>query len=229
MVNENEKELDEDLDEEEQEDVEEQEEDKVTLSKSEYEQLKKDRAESTKEAQYLHALDAVRDNVKSFVKIYESDKKIAERIAKKFGVDAKEQYNNLKNGKSTEMKQSINLESSYEFYKKKEAEEAWNKVFTELLWENGISQDTEFYKDFMQEYEDLIEGKQLNPEKVKKYFKIALSTAFETSKNAKYYEKVLESLNWAMLWWLSKSKGNTVIKPAKKEPQWLLEKYGVKK
>ncbi|MDR0651188.1 MAG: hypothetical protein LBG59_07525 [Candidatus Peribacteria bacterium] len=66
--------------------------DNITLSKAEYEKMQSELNEaktkltsSTKESQKLHAISECARNDKYFAKVYRSDKRIANEVAKHFG------------------------------------------------------------------------------------------------------------------------------------------------
>lgn len=183
----------------------------VKLSKAEYEKLMK-KAEaldsSTKEAQLQNEAIKIRKDRSNFVALYERSPKIAQQVADKFfdGANAKEAYQKLK-GETPSAKSDVLDEGKIEeILERREAE----KKFTKLRNETWIDEDSKLWKKIKEEYEDLIEWKKLNKERVEKYFKLALMNVKNISKYAEELDKVKGM--WGI--WQGKLPSNAIESPS---------------
>jgi len=178
----------------------------VNLSQQEYDKLlKKSNAldSSTKEAQKLQWVDKIRSNPKEFVKLYDSDKRIAGEVAEHFNSISwdsytVEDYYKMQNQVSDNSTEDIDSKVE-KLLNKREA----TKVYHDFETKNGIWDD-EFWKEFKDLYQDLIEWKVQNAENVNKYAQIAIRELKQTSKHLQWYKETMdqvEQISWIWTSW----------------------------
>lgn len=105
-----------------------------------------------------------------FIKLYEKNPEKAQKVLDKFfkGDNADDVYNLLTGG-DNKSDRKWREETIDEAIDRREA----NKELRSLIKEYKVDPESKFYKKLMAEYEDLTEGKKLNAEKARKYFKMA--------------------------------------------------------
>lgn len=147
-----------------------------TYTAEEYEELERKYNASTKEAQKLSWISKVAVDNTKFIKLYNSDKRQAEEVAKHFGRSAKELYDEVK--AEYWESESIDVEDI-----DKRAEQIANKKFAEQSLKDfkekyGISGKLD--KTFMSEFEWLMDWKDWESEEVIKQAKRALKLVRDT-------------------------------------------------
>lgn len=172
-----------------------------TYSAEEYEELERKYNASTKEAQKLSWISKVAVDNTKFLKLYNSDKRQAEEVAKHFGRSAKELYDQVKAEywEST----SVDIEDIDEraemIANKKFAQQSLNS-FKEKYW---ISWKLD--KAFTAEFDWLMDGKDWTSEEVVKQAKRALKLCRDTDEFQNELNKANSRLAWAGITWSTRS------------------------
>ena len=150
----------------------------------------------TQEAQKLDRVIKVSKDANNFVDLYETDPKMAKKV-----VD----YNNkihweeftcddyLEQIKTWDKEKDSDDEIISKVEAKLEKKEA-KKTYNDFLNKKEIDKDSGFGKDVILLYDDLVEWKKLNSEKVNKYLKIALREAKRTSEFSESYKKAIDEV-----------------------------------
>ena len=164
-----------------------------TYTAEEYEELRGKYNASTKEAQKLSWIAKVAVDNTKFIKLYNSDKRQAEEVAKHFGRTAKDLYDQVKAeyGES----ESIDVEDIDE-----RAEKIANKKFAEQSLKEfkdkyGISWKLD--KTFTSEFNGLMDWKEWDSEEVIKQAKRALKLCRDTDEFQAELNKANSRLAWA--------------------------------
>ena len=164
--------------------------------------LKEQQKASTKEAQKLHWISEVATDNTKFFKLYRSDKRQAEEVAKHFGWSAKEFYNAVKE-KYWESNDWLDIEDV-----EAKAEEIADKKFAQrsldsFKKEYGIEWKLE--KVWKAEFDGLMEWKDWKSEEVLKQAKRALKLCRDTDEFQTALDKAGSRLAGAGITWGSKS------------------------
>lgn len=183
-----------------------------TYTAEEYEELERKYNASTKEAQKLSWISRVAVDNTKFIKLYNSDKRLSEEVARHFGrSSAKELYNQIKaeywdSG-------SLDVEDVDE-----RAEKIANKKFAEKSLKDfkdkyGISGKLE--KTFDSEFNWLMEWKDWESDEVVKQAKRALKLCRDTDEFQAEMSKANSRLSWA---WITGSTRSDRSWSAEKSP-----------
>lgn len=172
-----------------------------TYTAAEYEELREKYNASTKEAQKLSWISKVAVDNTKFIKLYNSDKRQAEEVAKHFGRSAKELYEQVK--AEYWDSESIDVEDIDE-----RAEKIANKKFAEQSLKDfkdkyGISWKLD--KTFMNEFEWLMEWKDWESEEVLKQAKRALKLCRDTDEFQAELSKANSRLAGAWITWSTRA------------------------
>lgn len=200
--------------------------DEVSLSKQEYEGLLKDRKayhSSTKEAQRLNAIAQVAKDNKNFFKVFRSDKKLAEEVAKHFWYeDASALKESLTEHYGADAVPDIS---------EKEIKTTTSAIVDEKLakqslksFVSGKKMGKDLEKEFMEEFEDLVWDRTLDEELVNKFTKKAWTIVKTQSKLYKEWREKNEELQGAGIIGAG-SRGTTKTVSKKKEPVRLQDMY----
>ena len=147
-----------------------------TYTAEEYEELRGKYNASTKEAQKLSWIAKVAVDNTKFIKLYNSDKRQAEEVAKHFGRTAKELYEQVK--AEYWESESIDVEDIDE-----RAEKIANKKFAEQSlkeFKDKYGNSWKLDKTFTNEFKGLMEWKEWDSEEVIKQAKRALKLCRDT-------------------------------------------------
>lgn len=152
------------------------EEETVTLTKSDYQKIQDQLKESTKEWQALLRMTRVQDDKFQFIKLYESDRKLADYVAKKFGEDrtATQVYKDLQaEWKGSKEDKPVGKEADVEaILDKREATATLKALTKEYKLDKAGNEDLK--EAILDKYQDFIEWKPFNAETVSRYFKDAV-------------------------------------------------------
>ncbi len=159
---------------EEGEDDEEGGDEKVELPKKELERLQnteKSYKESQKEMQILGWKDKIVADPKEFIKLYNSDKKMAAEVAKRFGEkrDPSEIVKQLK-GTASDDSKGVSKEELLAEVEHKQAMKTFHRIVTEL----EIDPESKKGKAFMEEFEEQVGDKMLDEDSMRRYLRKAL-------------------------------------------------------
>ena len=173
-----------------------------TYTAEEYEELREKYNASTKEAQKLSWISKVAVDNTKFIKLYNSDKRQAEEVAKHFGRTAKELYEDVK-AEYWDGGQSIDVEDIDE-----RAEKIANKKFAEQSLKDfkdkyGISWKLD--KTFTNEFNGLMEWKDWDSEEVLKQAKRALKLCRDTDEFQEALNKANSRLAGAGITWSTRA------------------------
>lgn len=174
-----------------------------TYTAEEYEELREKYNASTKEAQKLSRISKVAVDNTKFIKLYNSDKRQAEEVAKHFGRSAKELYEQVK--AEYWDSESIDVEDIDE-----RAEKIANKKFAEQSLKEfkdkyGISWKLD--KTFTNEFKWLMEWKDWESEEVIKQAKRALKLCRDTDEFQEALNKANSRLSGAGITWSTRWDG----------------------
>lgn len=178
--------------------------DSKTYTQDEYEELERKYSASTKEAQKLSWIAKVAVDNTQYKKLYRSDKRIAEEVAKHFGRSAKELYDQV----TAEYWEGDDIsidevdERAEMIANKKLAQQSLNS-FKDKYW---ISWKLD--KTFSNEFEWLMEGKDWTTEEVEKQAKRALKLCRDTDEFQEALNKANSRLAWAGITWSTRSEKN---------------------
>ena len=172
-----------------------------TYTAEEYEELKEKYNASTKEAQKLSWISKVAVDNTKFIKLYNSDKRQAEEVAKHFGRSAKELYEQVK--AEYWDSESIDVEDIDE-----RAEKIADKKFAEKSLQDfkdkyGISWKLD--KTFTNEFNGLMEWKDWESEEVIKQAKRALKLVRDTDEFQNELNKSNSRLAGAGITWSTRA------------------------
>lgn len=172
-----------------------------TYTAEEYEELERKYNASTKEAQKLSWISKVAVDNTKFIKLYNSDKRQAEEVAKHFGRSAKQLYEQVK--AEYWDSESIDVEDIDE-----RAEAIANKKFAEQSLKDfkdkyGISWKLD--KTFMNEFEWLMDWKDWESEEVIKQAKRALKLVRDTDEFQAELNKANSRLAGAGITWSTRA------------------------
>ena len=203
-----------------------------TYTAEEYEELRGKYNASTKEAQKLSWISKVAVDNTKFIKLYNSDKRQAEEVAKHFGRTAKELYEQVK--AEYWESESIDVEDIDE-----RAEKIANKKFAEQSLKEfkdkyGISWKLD--KTFTSEFNGLMDWKDWDSEEVIKQAKRALKLCRDTDEFQAELNKANSRLAGAGITWSTRA-GNWqtqekwVYAKWKEQKEWnsIFAQYGKKK
>jgi len=161
----------------------------------------------TQEAQKLDRVIKVSRDSSKFIELYEVDPKMAKKVVEynnktyweEFTVD---DYLKQIQGEGKEREPEDEILSKVEA--KLESREA-AKTYKELLKKKDIDEKSDFGKDVISIYEDLIEWKKKTSDNVEKYLKIALREWKRTSEFADNYKKAVDDVQGigSPRWWKS--------------------------
>ena len=173
-----------------------------TYTAEEYEELREKYNASTKEAQKLSWISKVAVDNTKFIKLYNSDKRQAEEVAKHFWRTAKELYEEVK-AEYWDSGQSIDVEDIDE-----RANAIANKKFAEQSLKEfkdkyGISWKLE--KTFTNEFNWLMEWKDWESEEVIKQAKRALKLCRDTDEFQEALNKANSRLAGAGITWSTRA------------------------
>lgn len=216
---------------------------KVELTKEEYEKLLNDQKElwtvrtqlkeSTKEWQKLSWISKVAQDNQKFVKLYRSDKRVAEEVAKHFGYSAKDFYDAVIKEYGEGTGDGIEMEDVDERVRQGINEWLAKEKLTSFMEKYGIK--WKLQGAFEKEFNELMEWKPWDSDTVLKQAKRALTLISNTAEFQEELNKANSKLAWAGISWGSRVWGKTQpkssyekYKESKKEGS-LLEKYGIKK
>lgn len=176
-----------------------------TYTAEEYEELREKYNASTKEAQKLSWISKVAVDNTKFIKLYNSDKRQAEEVAKHFGRSAKELYEQVK--AEYWDSESIDVEDI-----DARAEQIANKKFAEQSLKDfkdkyGISWKLD--KTFTNEFEWLMDWKDWNSEEVIKQAKRALKLVRDTDEFQAELNKANSRLAGAGITWSTRWDNST--------------------
>ena len=211
-----------------------------TYTQAEYDELLKENSAlkeqqkaSTKEAQKLHWISEVATDNTKFFKLYRSDKRQAEDVAKHFGRSAKEFYEAIKE-KYGESNDWIDIEDV-----EAKAEEIADRKFAQKSLESfkkeyGI--DWKLEKVWKTEFDGLMDWKEWKSEEVLKQAKRALKLIRDTDEFQAELDKADSRLAWAGItggsksdWKGSEPKGIYAKYKEKQASDSIFAQYGKKK
>lgn len=211
-----------------------------TYTQAEYDELLKENSAlkeqqkaSTKEAQKLHWISEVATDNTKFFKLYRSDKRQAEDVAKHFGRSAKEFYEAIKE-KYGESNDWIDIEDV-----EAKAEEIADRKFAQKSLESfkkeyGI--DWKLEKVWKAEFDGLMDWKEWKSEEVLKQAKRALKLIRDTDEFQAELDKADSRLAWAGItggsksdWKGSEPKGIYAKYKEKQASDSIFAQYGKKK
>lgn len=211
-----------------------------TYTQAEYDELLKENSAlkeqqkaSTKEAQKLHWISEVATDNTKFFKLYRSDKRQAEDVAKHFGRSAKEFYEAIKE-KYGESNDWIDIEDV-----EAKAEEIADRKFAQKSLESfkkeyGI--DWKLEKVWKTEFDGLMDWKEWKSEEVLKQAKRALKLIRDTDEFQAELDKADSRLAWAGItggsksdWKGSEPKGVYAKYKEKQASDSIFAQYGKKK
>lgn len=211
-----------------------------TYTQAEYDELLKENSAlkeqqkaSTKEAQKLHWISEVATDNTKFFKLYRSDKRQAEDVAKHFWRNAKEFYEAIKE-KYGESNDWIDIEDV-----EAKAEEIADRKFAQKSLESfkkeyGI--DGKLEKVWKSEFDGLMEWKDWKSEEVLKQAKRALKLVRDTDEFQAELDKAGSRLAWAGItggsksdWKWSEPKGIYAKYKEKQASDSIFAQYGKKK
>lgn len=147
-----------------------------TYTAEEYEELERKYNASTKEAQKLSWISKVAVDNTKFIKLYNSDKRIAEEVAKHFNRSAKQLYDEVK--AEYWNSESIDVEDIDERAEKIADKKFAEKSLKDFKEKYGISWKLD--KTFTNEFNWLMEWKEWDSEEVLKQAKRALKLCRDT-------------------------------------------------
>ena len=173
-----------------------------TYTAEEYEELKEKYNASTKEAQKLSWISKVAVDNTKFIKLYNSDKRQAEEVAKHFGRSAKELYDEVK-AEYWDSGQSIDVEDIDERAEKIADKKFAEKSLNDFKEKYGISGKLD--KTFTNEFEWLMDWKDWNSEEVIKQAKRALKLVRDTDEFQAELNKANSRLAGAWITWSTRS------------------------
>lgn len=189
----------------------------VSISREEYERLQwaeRDYKASTREAQQLRAISECWADERAFVKYYNSDKKLADRIARHYGRwSADDLMSQLKEKYGDNIQAPISNDDIKETAKKEVQEELAQAELDRFVSSKWLKKWEKSYTNFMNEYQDLMDGKALTKENVQKASQKARKLILEDNVD----------LSWVPTSWWSKSNSGSVT--IKSEPQSIFEMY----
>ena len=150
--------------------------DNITLSKKDYELMKETNKQSTQEAQKLLWVDRVRTDKYDFIKLYESDRSIAEKVLQHVGEekDPRALYNELRKEKYGEDDKEVQKAELLDAIEQKEIKKEFNRI----LKANGLDLESKAGKAFKEEYDFLTDnGKRVTSENVDAFASKAMKLA----------------------------------------------------
>ena len=189
----------------------------ISISREEYERLQwaeRDYKASTREAQQLKAISECGADERAFVKYYNSDKKLAERIAKHYGRwSAEDLINQLKEKYGENIQTPISSDDIKSTARQEVQQELAQAELDNFIKTKWLKKWEKSYNRFMSEYQDLIDGKAFTKENVQKASQKARKLIMDDEID----------LSWVPTSWWSKSNSGAVI--IKSEPQSIFEKF----
>ena len=122
----------------------------VTIPKSELEEIKRSRNESYQEGQKLNWVTKIQSDKTEFIKLYESDKKMAQKVLDHFWVDSDPRtlYQTLRKEKFGENDSVFQKDEIMKEIEEKETKKEFGKIIKSL----GIDLKTNKGKEFLDEY-----------------------------------------------------------------------------
>jgi len=181
---------------------------KFTEVQTEMEKHKEANTQRTQEAQKLDRVLKVSKDKSEFIKLHDTDKKLAEKVV---------EYNNEFYWESYSIEDYLShikgdkksVDKDDELLDKLETRQEWkvaDKFYVTYLAEKVIDSESDFWKDVISLYDDLMDWKKNNQTNVKKYLDIALREAKNTSEFAEAYNEAVKSAQWPG-WVKSSEKG----------------------
>lgn len=173
---------------------------KIAKERDEFKQAKD---QSYQEWQKLNWVMKISKDANEFLKLYESDKKMAKAVVDHNNKFHWEEYtvddyiNQIKWWSGEDWSDEIDIDKKIE--SKLLAKEA-DLSYKQFIKEKAIDINSDFWKELIETYEDLIEWKKKTPETVAKYLKIALNEVKQIAKFAEDYQKTINSVA-ALAWW----------------------------
>lgn len=193
----------------------------VSISREEYERLQwaeRDYKASTREAQQLRAISECWADERAFVKYYNSDKKLADRIAKHYGRwTADNLMAQLKEKYGDNIQTPISNDEIKSTARQEVQEELAQAELDNFLKSKWLKKWEKSYSRFMGEYQDLMDGKALTKENVQKSSQKARKLIMDDNINLAGVPT-----SW---WW----KGGDTTAVIKGEPQSVFDLYKKKK
>lgn len=192
-----------------------EEKDVTTPTQEEFEDLQKKYADlqekhksSTTEWQRLHHKIEFLKDPSSFDKLYQTNKNFAKDIAQEYWYDDVDEFKEaVKWMKPSVSKKDDKQDDGDDVVDKavqKIEEKALHKQaeakVSSFLEERGVDLNSDFGKDVLSEYEDLVGKRKLTPEKAEKYITIAYREARQSSKHAVAYEQKMSELKAVGVW-----------------------------
>ena len=171
-----------------------------TYTAEEYQELERKYNASTKEAQKLSWISKVAVDNTKFIKLYNSDKRQAEEVAKHFGRSAKELYEQVK---AEYWEGSIDVEDIDERAEKIADKKFAEKSLKDFKDKYGISWKLD--KTFTTEFEWLMDGKDWESEEVLKQAKRALKLIRDTDEFQNELNKANSRLAGAWITWSTRA------------------------
>ena len=171
-----------------------------TYTAEEYQELERKYNASTKEAQKLSWISKVAVDNTKFIKLYNSDKRQAEEVAKHFGRSAKELYEQVK---AEYWEGSIDVEDIDERAEKIADKKFAEKSLKDFKDKYGISWKLD--KTFTTEFEWLMDGKDWESEEVLKQAKRALKLVRDTDEFQAELNKANSRLAGAGITWSTRA------------------------
>ena len=176
-----------------------------TYTAEEYEELERKYNASTKEAQKLSWISKVAVDNTKFIKLYNSDKRIAEEVAKHFNRSAKELYDEVK--AEYWNSESIDVEDIDERAEKIADKKFAEKSLKDFKEKYGISWKLD--KTFTNEFNWLMEWKDWDSEEVLKQAKRALKLCRDTDEFQAELNKANSRLSGAGITWSTRADKGT--------------------
>lgn len=175
-----------------------------TYTAEEYQELERKYNASTKEAQKLSWISKVAVDNTKFIKLYNSDKRQAEEVAKHFGRSAKELYEQVK---AEYWEGSIDVEDIDERAEKIADKKFAEKSLQDFKEKYGISWKLD--KTFTAEFEWLMDGKDWESEEVLKQAKRALKLVRDTDEFQNELNKANSRLAGAGITWSTRAENGS--------------------
>ena len=172
-----------------------QEDTKLTELQKELEEVKNLLKESTKEWQVLGWMERIRGDKFAYIKLFDSDKKMAQMVATRFDDPRKpaDIVRDLKAEMNGEEPKD-NKQDIEQLLNEREAKSTLKAMQKEYKLDAKSNEKVK--SAIMEEFEDLIDGKDMTPENVEKYFKKAVRIV----KKLDQHEEKLSSIELELQW-----------------------------
>lgn len=136
-----------------------------------------------------------------FEKLYQTNRNFAVDIAKKYEYEDVEAFREAVKGMQPSTPSKVNKEDDNALADKllskleeKELSRKAESTVQEFFAERAVDLESDFGKEVMAEYKELVGSRKLDPEKALKYARIAYKEVRQVSKHAEAYEKKLDDL-----------------------------------